>query len=134
MKDNRKLDMLIAEKVMGFEKRLMPFDHFDHEVWGFYKDDKLVYAIDAYGGHPVCHVNGKDRTDGTTKWVPYFSRDVEDTIPLLDLLKKVGPVISYENNMWTISYRVLGGKDSVTCENLSRAICLAALRSLGSKI
>lgn len=106
--ENREIDRLIAEKVMGWEVGEFP----------------NINVIEAYSPHGVLQISDD--------WSP--STDIQDAWYVVEELDYDIKVTKYKSHVYQCHIFIPNNVQMVIAETAPMAICLAALKSVGIEV
>lgn len=140
--DNREIDKLIVEKVMGFIRMTIQPDWYALPVDLFFAPESVwvIYSYDENGCNALMFRNGNDASDGYARPLPAYSEDIEYTLEVVEKMQEQGWSFSLEraaiNRQWCTIF-TLGVTDREIenyADTAPMSICLAALQAIGVEI
>ena len=119
--DNRQLDIMIAEHVLGYVTRRIKPSWYKYEVILFFEKDHplVIYSFDENSCNAMMYANGVDEKDGTAQALPFYSTEIQDA--------------------WEVCVAMQGdyyfgtgleGLYSYSSEDAAREICVEALKAV----
>ncbi len=119
--NHRQLDILIAEKVLGFEVRRIKTLWYKYDIVLFFAKGHphVVYSYDENSCNAIMFANGIDESDGVAQALPHYSTEIQAAWEVCDRMK------DHEYFGMGLETIVKSG-----AEDAARRICGEALRAV----
>jgi hypothetical protein len=133
----RKLDILIAHALFGYQMRLPNTPWYPVQIIVFYADDgTMMYSFDQRSCNAMMFKNGVDDRDGTVPALPMWCEDLTHTDTILAEMRDRGWSVSIHGmpgRDWQVIYNKVGEVECMArADQFGVAVCAAALLTIES--